>query len=89
MSAKKRARQPPPRQAQLVADTVAVCCPYCGEAQPNVSGGDEAWTKADFVRFDKEPLNKHERHSKKAQLLCVFCDKPMLVFDGKTAQFLK
>lgn len=39
------------RRAQLVADAVAVLCPYCAEAQPNREDGSEQWTAENFKRL--------------------------------------
>src|SRR5258706_11767239 len=36
------------RLAQLLAEAVSVCCPHCGEPQPN-KDGSEMWTREDFT----------------------------------------
>jgi len=68
--------------AQLVTEAVSVCCPYCGEPQPNPSDGSEQWMKSDFERFNKEhgvgPYTKD----------CVSCDAQMFIFGGGKAQFI-
>ena len=32
------------RTAQLIASSVSVCCPYCGEPQPDPDHGSDMWT---------------------------------------------
>lgn len=53
------------RMAQLIATTVVVLCPHCGEVQaaPN---GSEFWTGEDFI-------HKHGAHT------CDSCDEKMLI----------
>jgi hypothetical protein len=62
------------RVAQLVAEAVAVTCPYCGEPQPN-KDGSEMWVKEDFT-VDTEVPRK-----------CVSCDETMRIFGGSNAKF--
>lgn len=64
------------RQARLVADAVAVCCPYCGEPQPNPVDGSEQWDKGHFRAYDDRPRKK-----------CVACDEEMFVFSLQEVAF--
>lgn len=62
------------RRAQLVAEAVAVLCPWCGEPQP-AYGGSEFWTHEDFERAGA--LGRHS---------CVSCEEPILIStDSKVA----
>jgi len=38
-----------PRRCLIVAEAVAVGCPYCGDLQPNADGS-EMWLRSDFDR---------------------------------------
>lgn len=62
------------RRAQLIAESVAVCCQACGEPQPN-STGSEMWTAEDFM------------HSE-ATRECAACDTPLIIAMDPKAQFL-
>lgn len=62
---KYRERGRAPRRAQLVAEAVAVLCPYCGEAQP-AYGGSEFWTQEDFGKAH-------------GIAECVSCEKRLLI----------
>jgi hypothetical protein len=64
------------RRAQLVADAVAVLCPYCGEPQPNKVDGSEQWTADNFAAILGKP-----------RIVCVACDKPMLAEPDSKVQF--
>lgn len=66
----------PIRRAQLVADAIAVLCPYCGEPQPNKTDGSEQWTADNFVKI----LGC-------SHIICVSCDKPMLAVPDSKVQF--
>jgi len=68
MSAKPR-----PRRAQLVAEAVAVCCPDCGEPQPNHEGS-EMWLREDFAKS-------------KTLRDCAACDRPLLISSDSMANF--
>jgi len=61
------------RRVQLVAESVSVCCPFCGEAQPNAQGS-ELWIPQDFMH-------------KAGKSQCVSCDAPILIFSDPKAQF--
>lgn len=37
------------KRAQLVAEAIAVLCPFCAEPQPNKRDGSEQWTKENFI----------------------------------------
>lgn len=71
-----RVKSEPYRRAQLIADAVNVCCPWCGDAQPNPVDGSEQWTIENFrveeTRTNGRRKRSHRRH-------CVSCDKPMLI----------
>ena len=64
------------RHAQLVADAVAVCCPYCGEPQPNPTDGSEQWELRHFRMYAERPRKS-----------CCACDEEMFVFHSKNVQF--
>jgi hypothetical protein len=70
MAGPKRGRA---RRVQLVAEAVAVCCPACGEPQPNYMGS-EMWTAEDFVHAE-------------ATRECAACDTPLIVAADSKAQF--
>lgn len=55
-----------PRRAQIVATTVSVLCPYCGECQPNPDNGADSWM----------PREVKESEGRRA---CVSCDAVMLL----------
>jgi len=62
-----------PRKAQLIAESVSVCCPHCGEAQPD-KNGSELWTEESFIH-------------KQGKFMCVSCEEEMSIWTGSTAQF--
>lgn len=62
------------RTTLVVAVSVNVLCPYCGEPQPS-RDGSEQWMDADFG--DEPPLLRE----------CVSCDKPMRVFQQSRVSF--
>ncbi len=64
------------RPAQLVADAVAVLCPYCGEPQPNPTDGSEQWEKIHFKAYGESSAKT-----------CTSCDAVMMIFNGPKAQF--
>lgn len=60
------------RDAQIIAEAVAVICPYCAATQPN-KDGSEMWTAEDFLTG----FNIHK---------CVSCDEVMrLVFQSRVS----
>ena len=63
-----------PRRAQLVAEAVAVLCPFCEEVQP-AYGGSEFWTQEDFARV-KGPVRK-----------CVSCEERILISSDSKVGF--
>ena len=64
------------RRAQLFAETVCICCPYCGEPQPNASGS-EMWIPQDIAK--KNGLHR-----------CVSCDREILILgDSKVQLWLR
>ncbi len=59
------------KRAQLVAEAVAVRCPFCAEPQPNKRDGSKQWTKEHFIGVSQT-------------LTCVACDvRFMLTNDTK------
>jgi len=62
------------RRAQLVAEAVAVLCPWCAEPQPNHEGS-EMFVFEDFAKVDP-PLRQ-----------CVSCDQWILVVNDSKVQF--
>ena len=54
------------RRAQLVADAVAVLCPWCAEPQPNKEDGSEQWTAENFAKIQ-------------GSWKCVACDERFLI----------
>lgn len=54
------------RRAQLVADAVAVLCPWCAEPQPNKEDGSEQWTAENFEKLQ-------------GRWKCVACDAQFLI----------
>jgi hypothetical protein len=63
------------RRSQLVADAVAVLCPYCAEPQPNPSDGSEQWTAEDFLKVVT------------ARRTCVACDVIYLISSDSKVMF--
>lgn len=61
------------RRAQLIAESVAVCCPYCGEPQLNRQGS-EMWTAQDFIGAP-------------SRIKCNSCDETMSVSHESKATF--
>lgn len=53
------------RKSILIASSVSVVCPYCGDCQPNADGS-EMWIEEDFQ--DKHGTFK-----------CVACDKSIVI----------
>lgn len=66
------------RRAQLLAEAVTVCCPYCGEPQPN-RDGSEMWTREDFQRLATAGQERK---------VCTSCDETMHVGADSRAQFV-
>jgi len=62
------------KRAQLVADAVAVLCPFCAEPQPNRSDGSEQWTPQDFTKLQ-------------GRWKCVACDEQFMVSTDSKVQF--
>jgi hypothetical protein len=63
------------RRAQLLAESVAVCCPSCGEAQPNRNDGSEQWLTEDFQRLTD------------TRATCVSCEAKFLIFSDSKVMF--
>lgn len=61
------------RVAQLVAEAVAVLCPYCGEPQAN-KDGSQLWLKFEVKDAD-------------STVVCQSCDAEMYVFNSKKVKF--
>ena len=61
------------RRVQIVAESVAVLCPFCGDAQPN-QDGCEMWIPEDF-----------QKHGGKRA--CVSCMEPILIMHDTKVQF--
>lgn len=57
------------RQAQLVATTLNVLCPYCGEPQPNPDDGSEQWETRQVERANETGAKD-----------CVSCERKFRVF---------
>ena len=51
------------RQATIVAATVEVFCPHCGEPQPSPDNGSHAWMPSQVVVAQGKKV-------------CVSCDEP-------------
>lgn len=66
------------RPAQLVADAVAVLCPYCGEPQPNPKDGSDLWEQSHFRAIAKEDSGKRQ---------CAACDATMHVWSTPKVMF--
>jgi hypothetical protein len=62
------------RRAQLVAEAVSVCCPRCGDAQPN-KNGSELWTSEDFMNLEGGIRP------------CVSCEERMLIVSDSKVMF--
>ena len=62
------------RRAYLVTDVVGVCCPFCGDAQPNPTDGSEQWQRSDFEKVTGSKP-------------CVSCDAPILITPDPKATF--
>jgi len=62
------------RRCQLLAEAVSVCCPFCGDAQPN-KDGSEMWTRGDF-------------EYKTGVRACVSCDREVLIDYDPKASFV-
>jgi hypothetical protein len=60
------------RIGHLVAEAVSVCCPFCGESQPDANGS-EMWTIESFLR-------------KSGETSCVSCDKRFKIVLSKKAR---
>ncbi len=68
-------RKPRAKVAQLVAESVNVLCPECGEPQPDPEGGSHLWLPAQV-----EGAQGHH--------LCVACDAHFVITTRRTVQFL-
>ena len=75
MSARQSVEVARPRRAQLIAEAVAVCCPFCGEPQPN-HFGSEMWTPQDFARSASVGMRE-----------CVSCEARILIAHDPRVQF--
>lgn len=62
------------RRCQLVAEAVAVLCPFCGEPQPNKDDGSEQWTQENFTKV-------------KGRCACVSCDMQFVLSTDSKVQF--
>jgi len=51
------------KQATVVASTVEVTCPHCGEPQPSPDNGSHAWVPSQVV-------------AAQGRRVCVSCDEP-------------
>ena len=61
------------RPAQIVASSLEVHCPHCGEPQPNPDNGADNWTP-------------EEVSSGAGRRECVSCDKTFLLMPTTKAQ---
>lgn len=57
--------------AQIVATTLAVLCPHCGEVQPDPASGSDQWL----------PEQIREIQGRK---ICVSCDEPFILPENVT-----
>ena len=78
---KKRRGQPKRRcrYAQLIAEAVNVCCPWCSAPQPNRTDGSEQWMAADFAVIVVTPVVDRADFSETFEVECVSCDELMLI----------
>lgn len=68
------------KHAVIVCEAIAVCCPHCGEAQPN-RDGSEMWTIDEYnAEFNDDRSVRRE---------CVSCDKGFLLSPQKSAMMQK
>jgi len=61
--------------AQLIAQSVSVVCPSCGECQPSPDDGSDLWTFEDFQKITKGPR------------VCCNCDEPIIIVHANKVQF--
>ena len=61
-------------RAQLVAESVSVVCPKCGETQPNKQDGSEQWTPENFMKSS-------------GRYVCVSCDQTLIVVTDSKVSF--
>lgn len=62
------------KRAQLVAEAVAVLCPYCAEPQPNKADGSEQWTDENFKLLQ-------------GSWKCVACDERFMITKESKVMF--
>lgn len=55
------------KQATLCVETLAVCCPHCGEPYPSPDNGSDAW------------MPQQVRAANGTKLTCVACDEAFRV----------
>ena len=77
MSKPKIRKQKMLRRCQLFCEAVSVCCPWCGEPQPN-KDGSEMWTPSDFTKA---------ADSDRKRITCVACDEVMWLMNDVKASF--
>lgn len=59
------------KPAQIIANTLAVLCPHCGEAQPDPENGSDMWTPDEVREASSSAAAKRD---------CTACDQPMIIF---------
>lgn len=74
--AAEKAKRGSRRPAQVTAGVLNVCCPYCGEPQPNPDNGADGWTGAEL--FEQAAAGPKRE--------CVSCDEAFLLVSVSTAR---
>lgn len=69
------ARNPANKRAAIVAFTVEVHCPHCGDPQPNPDNGAFPWTTEEVAQEAKA----------QAARTCVSCDEPFKLVEESSA----
>ncbi len=74
------------KRAQLIAEAVAVLCPFCGDAQPN-QGGSEMWTLEDFRVRAIDRSTTRLKNDLPAYFTCVSCDARFILASDTKVMF--
>lgn len=59
------------RNAVITAATLEVCCPHCGDPQPNPRDGSHLWM----------PEEVKQQIAETVQRVCVACDEPFALIE--------
>jgi hypothetical protein len=65
------------RNAQIIAATIEICCPHCGEPLPSPDNGSDAWLPKDI------PTDEQKAYT------CNSCEEQFRVMFQNKAQVIR